>query len=131
MEMEERIKRLERLTQLLGLLLVLIVGGNILRFIHTGYFPAAVVKAKRIQLVGDAGEVLVSMNVAANGNGTVTTHNSEGYVLVAMGGDPNGNGSISVNNAQGGLMVRAGTDLNGTAEVTTYERTGEVSKHLP
>ena len=125
MEMEERIKRQERLTQLLVLLLILFGAGGILGVAITSYFPTAVLKAKRIQLVGDAGEVLVAMTVAANGNGTITTHNSQGDVLVALGSDPSGNGVVSVYDAGGELMVRVGSDLNGEAEVKIFNRAGE------
>jgi hypothetical protein len=131
MELEERIVRLERLNRMLVILLLLVCAGTILGPALTRHLPTAVLKAKQIQLVGETGEVLVSMTATANGNGTLTAQNNQGEVLVAMGSDPNGNGSISVYDGKGELYVRIGTNLNGNGEITAFNREGRVKNKWP
>ena len=118
--LETQVRTLKRM--LFGVFGVVIVGG--LLAATTLQSVPDVIRAKKFEVVNDAGKVIVQMDSVLHQEthyGFVRTLNSKGGTLVALGVSTEGTGSVTTENGKGGTLVALGVSTGGGGEglVTT------------
>ena len=94
-----------------------------------------VIRAKRFQVVNDAGKVLVGMDSVLHQGvhyGFVTTLDGKGQTLVELGATTDGEGMVVTENGKGQTLVQLGcyTGLNG-GYVETFTQAGVSTSEIP
>ena len=82
------------------------------------------VVARRIWVMNDANDLLVTLNANDFGDGAVTTYQPNGKTLVELGANPNG-GIVDVLNKTGESIVNLYADEYGNGVVGAWNRKGK------
>jgi hypothetical protein len=163
MTLEERIERLERqngrLKAAIGLLAVgaicvLIVGQSAPTSspAHPLLLPERV-RAKRFEVINDAGKPVVTLmaweqggwietrdndghrlfDVSAtdDGHGLLSTYNKEGNEMVALGGIKDGTGLLAIFDGHGRKLLGEGAAEDGSGAIASYSRNQDVKAIWP
>ncbi len=88
------------------------------------------VRARRFEIVNDAGAVGVVATTTDDGSGTVVLNNKAGTPMVGLRSENNG-GRIVVMNSTSETVVVAGADASGRGFVQVCERKGQCRELLP
>ena len=70
-----------------------------------------VIRTRRLEIVNDAGEVVVKLVASTNGNGLIFVNSSEGKQLTYIGSSvSNGNGLVSINSTEEKRLISLGAN---------------------
>ena len=93
-----------------------------------------VIRAKKFEVVNDAGKVLVGMDSVLHQGvlyGFVTTLNGKGRALVKLGVTTDGEGAVETRNGKGQALVQLSADTDGNGAVETQDGKGQVTSVTP
>lgn len=129
MSAEERLARFERRTRRWNLILSCAVVGLVGYVGFKEFTVARIIRAQKLQVVGDHGKTVIELRVKDTGDGQIDTYSAKQEPMISLGTSPTG-GMLNLYNQMGHPIVSVQSTKANAGAVFVKNQEGQTQESL-